>query len=64
MDHKDVLDSFDDDKLEEVAGTVGASYQETGWVVIELEPGSDVLERVSDVFISYLVASRRRQDLH
>lgn len=63
MDHEHVSGSFDDDELEEVAGTVRTSHEVTKRVVVELEPRHDVLERVSDVLISYSMASRRRQDL-
>jgi len=64
MNHELVPGTFDDDELEEVAGTVGTSHEVTRRVVVELEPRNDVLERVGDVLISYSMASRRRQDLH
>lgn len=64
MDHEHVLNTFDEDELEQVPGAIGASHQVTRWVIIELKPGNDVLKRVGDVLISYFVASRRRQDLH
>ncbi len=63
MDHEHVPGTFDDDELEEVAGTVGSSHEVTRRVVVELEPRNDVLERVDDVLNSYSIASRRRQDL-
>ena len=63
MDHEHLPGTFDDDELEEVAGTVGTSHEVTRWVVVELEPRNDVLERVGDVLNSYSIASRRRQDL-
>ncbi len=64
MDHEHVLATFDDDELEEVAGTIGPSDQVARWVIVELEPGSDLVERVGNVFISNSVASRGRQDLN
>ncbi len=59
MDHEHVSGTFDDDELEEVVGTVGTSHEVTKRVVVELEPRNAVLERVSDVLISY---SRRLAD--
>lgn len=59
MDHEHVPGTFDDDELEEVACTIGSSHEVTRWVVVELEPRNDVLERVGDVIISDSMASVR-----
>ena len=64
MDHEHVPGPFDEGEFEEAAGTIRCSHEVTRWVVVELEPGNDVLERVGDVLISYSMASCRRQDLH
>lgn len=61
MDHEHVHVTFDGDELEEVAGTIRTSHQVTRRIVVELEPGNYVLERVGDVIISHLVASGRRR---
>ena len=47
MDHEHLPGTFDDDELEEVAGTVGSSHEVTRRMVVELEPRNDVLERVA-----------------
>ncbi|MHB2024588.1 MAG: hypothetical protein ACYCO3_14900 [Mycobacteriales bacterium] len=52
MYHEHVPGTFDDDELEEVAGTVETSHEVTRRVVVELKPRNDVLERVGDVLIS------------
>ena len=49
MDHEHVTSTFDDDELEEVAGTIGSGHEVTGWIVVELEPRDGMLERVGDV---------------
>ncbi len=64
MDYEHAIITFDDDELEEVPSAVSPSHQVTRWVIVDLEPRHDLLERVRDVFISNTVASRRGQDLH
>lgn len=64
MYDKDGAWSVEDDQFEQVAGPVWACSEVAGWVVVELDPGEDMVEGVGDVLVGYAVAPGGSVDLH